>query len=129
MPAVAGCALGADLNPDWIGLSVVEVPSGGDPGDLLSTQLLNCRLIRMAALPDAGAGQVREILVAAAGQALVQARAWDSGAAVLEKGLGKQRSAGRNRRLNRLLNHWTRRVFGAKFARRVGLASISVLEE
>jgi hypothetical protein len=128
VPAVAGRALGIDLNPDWIGLSVVEVAEGADPADLRQVRLLDHRLVRLAVPPAAGAEQVREILAAAAGQALALARAWGCGEAVLEKGLGKLRSAGRNRRLNRLLNHWARRVFGAMLARRAGLAGIGLRE-
>lgn len=128
VPSVAGRALGIDLNPDWIGLSVVEVSEGDDPTDLRQARLLDHRLVRLAVPPAAGAEQVREILAAAAGQALALARAWGCGEAVLEKGLGKLRSSGRNRRLNRLINHWARRVFGAMLARRAGLAGIGVRE-
>ncbi|MGU3659151.1 hypothetical protein [Methylobacterium fujisawaense] len=128
VPAVAGRALGIDLNPDWIGLSVVEVAPEADAGDLSSARLLDHRLIRLEVPPSAGAEQVRETLAAAAGQALALARAWGCGEVVLEKGLGKLRSAGRNRRLNRLLNHWARRVFGALLARRAGLAGLTVRE-
>lgn len=126
--AVAGRALGIDLNPDWIGLSVIEVPESLDPTNLRNARLLDHRLVRLAVPPDAGAEQVREILAAVAGQALALARAWGCDEAMLEKGLGKLRSSGRNRRLNRLLNHWARRVFGAMFARRAGLAGIAVRE-
>lgn len=125
---VPGRALGIDLNPDWIGLSVVEVAPGSDPADLRNVKLLDHRLIRLAVPPDAGAEQVREILAAAVGQALALARAWGCVEAVLERGLGHLRSAGRSRRLNRLLNHWARRVFGAMLARRCGLAGMSVRE-
>ena len=126
--AVPGRALGIDLNPDWIGLSVVEVADSADPTDLRHARLLDHRLLRLAVPPDARAEQVREILAGAAGEALALARAWGCGEAVLEKGLGKLRSAGRNRRLNRLLNHWARRVFGAMLARRAGLAGIGLRE-
>ncbi|MGU3656171.1 hypothetical protein [Methylobacterium fujisawaense] len=128
VPVVAGRALGIDLNPDWIGLSVVEVAPEADAGDLSAADLLDHRLIRLAVPSAAGAEQVREILAAATGQALALARAWGCAEAVLEKGLGKLRSAGCNRRLNRLLNHWARRVFGAMLARRAGLADMAVRE-
>ena len=128
VPAVPGRALGIDLNPDWIGLSVIEVADGADPTDLRNARLLDYRLVQLAVSPDAGAEQVREILAAAAGQALALARAWGCGEAVLEKGLGNLRSAGRNRRLNRLLNHWARRVFGAMLARRAELVGIGLRE-
>ena len=123
---VPGRALGIDLNPDWIGLSVVEVAEGADPSDLRNAELLDHRLVRLAAPPEAGAEQVREILATAAGLAL--ARAWSGGQAVLEKELGKLRSSGRNRKLNRLLNHWARRVFGSMLARRCSLAGMTVRE-
>lgn len=128
MPAVADRALGIDLNPDWIGLSVVEVTPGADAADLRCVQLLDLRMIRLAVPPGASAEQVREILAAAVGQALVFPRAWGCGEAVLERELGKLRSAGRNRRLDRLLNHWVRRVFGTMLGRRAGLAGIAVRE-
>lgn len=50
------------------------------------------------------------------------------GQPVLERGFGHLRSAGRNRQLNRLLNHWARRVFGGMLVRRCGQAGIAVRE-
>lgn len=95
---------------------------------ICGARLLNHRLVRLAVPPDACAEQVREILAAAVGQAVALVRAWGSGEAVLEKGLGKLRSAGGNRRLDWMLNHWARRVFGAMLARRTGLVGIGVRE-
>lgn len=74
--------------------------------------------------PGAGAVQIREILTAATGQALFPARAWGCGEVMLEKGLGKLRSAKRNR----LPNHWARRVLGTVLARRAGLTGIAIRE-
>lgn len=128
VPTLAGRTLGIDLNPDWIGLSVVEVPQEADTGDLRLTRLLDYRLIRLAVPQDAGPEQVRETLAAAIGHALTLARVWRCGEAVTERGLGKLRSGGRNRRLNRLLNNWARRVFASMLARRAMLAGIAVRE-
>ncbi|MCE4226188.1 hypothetical protein HCU64_20775 [Methylobacterium sp. C25] len=123
--AVAGRALKIDLNPDWIGLSVVEVPSDSDASDLQQTQLLDHRLIRLAVPVEAGPEQVREILAAAASRATALARAWGCGLIVQGKGLGRMRSGGGNRRLNRLLNYWVRTVFGQTLVRRTGLAGLA----
>jgi len=56
------------------------------------------------------------------------ARKHRCGTIVLENGLGKLRSSGKNGCLNRLLNYWARTIFGQMLTRRARLAGIQVIE-
>lgn len=68
----------------------------------------------------------REVLAQACDRAIRLCRAWGCGEIVLEKGLGKLRSVGRNKSLNGLLNGWARTTFEAMLRRKAGLAGIAV---
>jgi IS605 OrfB family transposase len=70
---------------------------------------------------------VGETLAAVADRAVRLCRKWGVGLIVLEKGLGKLRSAGKNRSLNRRLNGWPRNAFAALLARKARLAGIRVV--
>jgi transposase len=65
---------------------------------------------------------VRETLAAVCDRAISMARKHRCGTIVLEKGLGKLRSSGKSRSLNRLLNGWARTVFVQMLTRRARLA-------
>jgi IS605 OrfB family transposase len=71
---------------------------------------------------------VRETLAPVADRAILMAREHRCGTIALEKGLGKLRSSGRTRSLNRLLNYWARTIFVAMLTRRARLAGITVIE-
>jgi hypothetical protein len=45
----------------------------------------------------------------------------------IEKGLGKLRSDGKNRKHNQMLNCWVRSWFGAMLPRHAGLSGIKVV--
>ena len=77
---------------------------------------------------DASPELVRETLAVVADRAISMARKHRCGTIALEKGLGKLRSSGRNRSLNRLLNYWARTIFVAMLTRRARLAGIDVIE-
>jgi len=124
--AVAGRALGIDLNPSWIGLAAVE--NRADVSSLETTKLLEHALVRLDLPREATSEQVRETLAAVADRAIMLCRRWGIGTISLEKGLGKLRSSGRNRSLNFLLNHWARTVFVAMLTRKARLAGIQVVE-
>lgn len=124
--AVAGRALGIDLNPASIGLAAVE--NTGDAAKLGETKLLEHCLIRLDLPKAASAELVRETLAAVCDRAIRLCRKWGIGAIALEKGLGKLRSGGRDRALNRLLNYWARTVFTAMLRRKASLAGIRVIE-
>jgi hypothetical protein len=123
VPAVEGRALGIDLNPSWIGMAVAE--NIGDPSKLSMTNLMQHELVKLDLPKSASAELVRETLAAVCDRAIRLCRRWGVGTIAVEKGLGKLRSSGRNRSLNRLLNYWARTVFVAMLTRKARLAGIS----
>ena len=126
VPAKAGRALGVDLNPNWIGLSVVE--NLGDATRLGETRIVDHALVRLDLPKDASDEAMRETLAAVCARAIGLARKHGAGLIVLEKGLGKLRSGGRNKALNRTINGWARTVFAAMLARKTRLAGLGVIE-
>ncbi|MCY1315034.1 hypothetical protein D9M68_151890 [compost metagenome] len=123
---IKGRCLGIDLNPNWIGIAAAA--NTKDPNALEATTLLELALVKLDLDKDASAELVRETLAAICDRAISMARKHRCGTIVLEKGLGKLRSSGRSRSLNRLLNYWARTVFVAMLTRRARLAGIEVLE-
>lgn len=124
--AVAGRALGIDLNPEFVGLSVVS--NTVDPSKLSETTLLDHQLVQVAKGGTLSAELVRETLAAICNRAIGMCRKWGANLIIFEKGLGKLRSGGRNRSLNRLLNFWTRSLLVNMMKRKAGLAGITVVE-
>lgn len=123
---LAGRCLGIDLNPNWIGMAVAA--NLDDPSILSATSLLEHALVKLDLPIDASPELVRETLAAVADRAIGLARKHRCGTIVLEKGLGKLRSRGKNRSLNRLLNYWARTIFVQMLTRRARLAGIQVIE-
>lgn len=126
IPHAPGRAVGIDLNPDWIGISVVE--NVADPALVSATRLLEYHLVKTDLPVDAPDELVREVLARVCGEAIDMARRWNAGVLGVEAGLGRLRSGGRNRDLNRRLNGWARRVFTAMLGRRCRLAGIEVVD-
>jgi IS605 OrfB family transposase len=124
--AQRGRALGIDLNPNWIGLAVAQ--NSTDASKIEDTDLLEHALVKLDMAVDASPELVRETLAAVCDRAMSMARKHRCGTIVLEKGLGKLRSSGKNRSLNRVLNYWARTVFVQMLTRRCRLAGIEVLE-
>ncbi|MDM9627680.1 hypothetical protein QTL95_17415 [Rhizobium sp. S152] len=121
-----GRAFGIDLNPNWIGFAAVE--NARYPSFLKDSTLLEHALIKLDMGKDASPEFVRETLAAVIDRVIGLARKHRCGVITVEKGLGKLRSSGRNRSLNRLLNYWARTVFVAMLQRRARPAGIEVLE-
>ena len=121
-----GRALGVDLNPNWVGLSVVE--NLGDASRLSETRIVDHALVQLGLPPGTSDEAMRETLAAVCARAIGLARQHGTGLIVLEKGLGKLRSSGRNRSLNRLINGWARSVFAAMLTRKARLAGLAVIE-
>ena len=124
--AKRGRCLGIDLNPNWIGIAAVE--NIRDPRSVAETSLLEHALVKLDMAVDASPETVCETLAAVCDRAISMARKHRCGTIVLERGLGKLRSSGRSRSLNRILNYWARTVFVAMLTRRARLAGIEVLE-
>ena len=126
LTASAGRAVGIDLNPSWIGIAVAENTT--DPSQPGQTQALDWTLIKLEHDTRAPTEAMREVLAAAADRAIALARQWGAGTIALEKGFGKLRSGGKNRKLNQRLDYWARTLFVAMLRRKANLAGISVLE-
>lgn len=123
---VKGRALGIDLNPENIGLSVVE--NLRDPTLLSRTALLDHQLIELSKGGSLPAMLVRETLAAVCDRAIRLCRKWGVGLITFEKGLGKLRSGGRSLDRNRTLNFWARSLLVNMMRRKAALAGISVVE-
>jgi hypothetical protein len=121
-----GRSLGIDLNPNWIGIAAVG--NTADAASLAETCLLEYALVKLDMAVDASPELVRETLAAVADRAISLARKHRCGVISLEKGIGKLRSSGKTRSLNRLLNYWARTIFVAMLTRRARLAGIDVVE-
>lgn len=124
--SVKGRALGIDLNPEFVGMSVVS--NAVDPARLSETVLLDHQLVQVSKGGELPAELIRETLAAICDRAIGMCRKWGANHIVFEKGLGKLRSGGRNRSLNRLLNFWTRSLLINMMKRKAGLAGITVIE-
>ena len=124
VPAVPGRCVGIDLNPNFIGLTVLE--NRGNPHDLSDCRVLASHCITLGIPASASDDATREVLSRAAGHAVRLARAWNAGLITLEHGLGKLRSRTKNRAVNRTINFWGRTIILASLTRRAGLAGVSV---
>jgi hypothetical protein len=127
-PAIAarpGRCLGIDLNPEWIGLTVVE--NRGDLRSLPATRALDHRLVRLGLLRGAAPELVSETLAKVAGLAVMLCERHGVGLVAMEEGLGKLRSGGRSRSLNHRLNSWDRTRLKSMLARRLDLREASLL--
>lgn len=121
----AGRAIGIDLNPDWIGVSVVE--NAGDVSRTSATRLLEYRLIKTDLPAGASNEIVRETLARVCTNIIGLARRWNCGLIGMEEGLGRLRSGGRARSTNRLINGWARDVLASMLGRRCRLAGIELI--
>ena len=117
--------LGLDLNPNWVGMTVVE--NLGDPCSTRDTRVLDHRLVRLDLPPDATDDLVREVLAKVAGLAVALARDWACDLVAMEDGLGKLRSGTRSKALNRQINGWARTVLTNILSRRASLSGLSIL--
>lgn len=124
--ALAGRSVGIDLNPGCIGVAAIE--NRARPEVLEETRLLETFLAELDLPADASAETMRETLARVCQRIVGLARKHRAGLIVLEKGLGKLRSGGRNRSLNRTINHWARTVFLHMLTRKARLAGIKVVE-
>ncbi|MBK3401636.1 hypothetical protein HPY26_02335 [Methylorubrum rhodesianum] len=127
-PAIAalpGRVLAFDLNPEWIGLAVVE--SCGDLRCLTATTVLDHRLVRLDLPHKAPREVVVETLAKVAGLAVRLCEAHGVGLVAMEEGLGKLRSSGKAKRLNHRLNAWDRTTLKAMLERRLALREATLV--
>lgn len=119
-------AVGLDLNPGWVGIAAVE--NNGDPSRLDQTRPLDWALVELAAKPGVSRESVTEMLSQVCGRAIAMARKFGAATIVVEDDLGKLRSRGPARDLNRVLNYWARSRLIAMLRRKGNLAGITVVE-
>ena len=126
VPVIATRAIGLDLNPQWVGISVIEV--NGDPQDADSVRILNHRLHHIAIPFAADAASMTRTMANIAADVVNLARAWNCGLVVHEDGLGKLTWSKKSKRkaLLQTVNHWSRNVLLGGLTRRCRLARITL---
>lgn len=119
--------IGIDLNPQYIGLSVVELV-GKDPANFDHVKLLDYHLIHFDPRhPSLNTKPALRLAIAESAKRVISmARAWHVGEIVLEQGLGCLRSSTGNRDLNARNNRWNRSWFHQSLTRRAMLAGIDI---
>ena len=122
--AVSNRAIGIDLNPGWIGISIVEI--GTDPSDLTQVKILDHRLHRVA-VPFGADQSMQQTMANLAAQVIGLARAWNVGLIVHEDGLGKLAWSKKTKGSDQTLNYWSRNQFLSGLKRRCRLAGIQLL--
>ena len=120
IPAVANRAIGIDLNPSWVGISVVQV--GDNPADLEQIKVLDHVLSRIH-VPFGADQSMQQVMANVATQTINLARAWNVGLIVHEKGLGKL-AWSKKSRSTQTINYWSRNALLSGLARRCRLADI-----
>lgn len=123
-PAVASRAIGIDLNPQWVGISVVEMAS--DLQDLTKVKAFDHVLHRISIPHDANQSLI-QVMANVAAQTINLARAWNAGLIVHEEGLGKLTWSKRTKGADQTLNYWSRNQFISGLKRRCRLAGIQLL--
>ena len=123
--ALPGRAVGIDLNPGSIGVAAVL---NTNPQELEEARLLETFLAEIDLPAGSSDEQMRELLAGVCDRTISLARKHRAGTIVVEKGLGKLRSRGKNRALNRKLNFWCRTVLVHMLTRKARLAGLKVIE-
>jgi len=122
VPAVANRAVGIDLNPGWIGISVVEI--GEDPTNLEQVKILDHRLHKIS-VPFSADQSMQQTMANVAAQTISLARAWNVGLIVHEEGLGKLAWSKKSRK-TQTINYWSRNALIGGLQRRCRLAGIQL---
>jgi hypothetical protein len=127
IPTTDTRAVGLDLNPEWIGISVVEIDANADPRDADAVRILDHRVIRLH-VPIASSRQAMQTHMArCARMAVSLARKWGASTIWHEDGLGRLRWSKRSRSpvVLQTINHWSRNALLGGLARRCALAGLS----
>tara|TARA_B100000929_G_scaffold288852_2_gene278179 strand:- start:178 stop:1722 length:1545 start_codon:yes stop_codon:yes gene_type:complete len=122
MLSVTNRAIGIDLNPGWIGVSVIEV--GSNPANLEQVKILNHQLHKIA-VPFGADQSMQQVMANVAAKIINLARAWNVGLIVHEEGLGKLAWSKKSRN-TQTINYWSRNVLISGLQRRCRLAGIQL---
>jgi hypothetical protein len=127
LPVKTNRTIGLDLNPEWIGISVIEV--SGDPQSMDSVKILDHKLHNIR-IPLSSPGEaMSQVMAFVASNVISMARAWNCGTIFYEDGLGKLRwSKKKNKHLKTLqtLNYWSRNKLIGGLIRRCQLSGIKI---
>ena len=119
-------AVALDLNPEWIGISVIEIGRDADPRDADGVRILDHGLIHLT-VPIASSKQAMQTHMArAARMAVSMARKWGASTVWHEDGLGRLRWSKKSRGPASLqtINFWSRNALLGGLARRCALAGL-----
>ena len=119
-------AVALDLNPEWIGISVIEISAHADPKDADSVRILDHRLIRLE-VPIASSKETMQAHMARCARLAVSlARKWGASTVWYEEGLGRLRWSKRSRGPAALqtINFWSRNALLGGLARRCALSGL-----
>ena len=122
LPVVADRVIGIDLNPGWIGISVVGV--GPDPTDLEKVKVLD-HVLHKINVPFGAHQSMQQLTANVAAKAINLARAWNAGLIVHEDGLGRLAWSKKSRN-TQTINYWSRNALLSGLARRCRLAGIQL---
>jgi hypothetical protein len=128
IPTMTTRAVGVDLNPQWIGITVVEIGSCADARDVNAVHILDHQLIRLDVPIDASTEALATYMARAARMATSLARKWHAANVFHEDGLGKLHWSKRSRGepAAQTINHWSRNAFIGGLTRRCRLSGLTV---
>lgn len=128
IPTMMTRAVGIDLNPQWIGLAVVEIGLRIDAHDVNAVRVLDHRLIHLNVPIDASPEALATHMARAARMTTSLARKWHCAAVVHEDNLGKLRWSKKSRgeHTAQTVNHWSRNAFIGGLTRRCRLSGLKV---
>ena len=115
-------AIGIDLNPQWIGVTVIEVD--GDITNLENVRILDHKLYKID-VPFGADQSMQQVMANAAADCINLARAWSVGLIVHEDGLGKLRWS-KTSKITKTINYWSRNAFLGGIQRRCKLSGVNL---
>lgn len=125
----ANRAVGIDLNPQWIGLTVVEIGPKADPRDADSVRILDHRLIRLDIGIDVSSEAFATHMARCARLATSLARKWGCATILHEDDLGRLRWSKRSNGVPKdaaTINFWSRNALLDGLARRCALSGLTL---
>jgi len=121
-------AVGVDLNPQWIGLTVIEINHRSDARDAGAVRILDHRLIQMNVPIGSSSEALATHMARAARMASSLARKWHAATIFHEGGLGKLRWSKKSRGepAAQTINFWSRNALIGGLARRCALSGLTL---
>ena len=119
-------AVALDLNPEWIGISVIEIGADANPRDADCVRILDHRLIHLHVPIISSKEAMQTHMARCARMAVSLARRWGASTIWHEDGLGRLRWSKRSQGPSTLqtINFWSRNALLDGLARRCALAGL-----